>query len=206
MLVIRNLKFSYQQFTLFEGLNFELKGGDVLHLQGSNGSGKSTLLSLIAGLRNAYEGQISFFSDLNKEVPDRRSRIAYLGAENNGLYGRMSAKENIRFWSSLNEITLPAEAKEKSLSEWGLSKPLLETMPVCRFSTGMKRRLGLARVFLLQRDCLLLDEPLNGLDAQGVRVFQKCVEAHLAKNGFIVLVSHETQAIKSFVTKELLLS
>lgn len=89
------------------------------------------------------------------------------------------------------------------LKEWGLSKIHLAQMPVEKFSTGMKRRLGLARIQLSQRKCLLLDEPLNGLDTQGVALFRAMLEKHRSTNGSAIVVSHETHAIRDLLTKEL---
>lgn len=198
MLSVRNLKFAFQHITIFENFSFDLNAGELLHLKGPNGSGKSTLLSLLAGLRSTFEGDIRF-----SNVSDLRSCVAYLAAENNGLYQRLSARENIAFWSELNGRANDTHAMEECLEQWGLSKSWIRNMPVGKFSTGMKRRLGLARVQLAKRSCLLLDEPLNGLDRQGVEILKSMLEKHLAAKGSVILVSHETHSIRDLITKEL---
>lgn len=202
MLKIRELKFAFHQVALFEKLSFDLAPKEVLHLKGANGSGKSTLLSILAGLRTAQEGEISFFLN-GRDVQDLRTCFAYLSAENNGLYLRMTARENLHFWSSLNEGTVDSKRIDSCLEYWQLSKAWIARTPIARFSTGMKRRLGLARIQLSKRLCFLLDEPLNGLDAEGLVLFQNMLRDHISENGSAILVSHEIQAIRPLLTKEL---
>ena len=201
MLKVRNLKFAFQHLPLFENFSLDLEAGELLHLKGPNGSGKSTLLSLLAGLRRNYEGEIRF-----SNISDLRTCIAHLAAENNGLYLHMSARENIQFWSELETHEKDTKRIDQCLQHWGLWNPWIQQMPVGRFSTGMKRRLGLARVQLSKRSCLLLDEPLNGLDKQGIEIFKTMLVEHLASKGSVILVSHETHSLRDLISRELSLS
>ena len=205
MLNIRELNFAFQHLSLFDKLSFDLRPAEILHLTGPNGCGKSTLLSLIAGLRNGFEGEIAFTVD-GRRVADRRRCVSYLAAESNGLYGRMSASDNLKFWSTLDGKPLDKFALKLCLERWGFSQPWLAKFPAMRFSTGMKRRLGLARVELTRRPCLLLDEPLNGLDKQGIAIFRTMLEHHQARQGATLIVSHTSHGICDLVTKEVNLS
>jgi heme ABC exporter ATP-binding subunit CcmA len=200
MLEIIDLKFAFQHTPLFENINFVLQGGELLHITGPNGSGKSTLLSIVAGLRKPTGGHIRY--TLENRTPDAKDCVAYLAAENNGLYHHISARENIEFWGALHGHTLTSNTNF-NLQEWGLVNPWLKSLPVGRFSTGMKRRLGLARVQLSKRPCLLLDEPLNGLDKEGVLIFKKMIEGHLSAKGCVILVSHDTHLLDPYITREL---
>jgi len=197
MIKVRNLKFSFQQLPLFQNFSLDLNPGELLHLKGPNGSGKSTLLSLLAGLRRNYEGEICFSDELSK------TPLAFLAAEHNGLYQRLTARENIQFWAELEGFPFQVQDLNECLKYWGLSHPWIRQMPVGRFSTGMKRRLGLARVQLAKRPCLLLDEPLNGLDKQGIAIFKAMLEKHLGAQGSVILVSHETHSLQDLISREL---
>ena len=168
MLSVRSLSFSFEHRNLFQGVSFDLKPGELIHLTGSNGVGKSTFLSILAGLRSPDKGQIAFTGPGGSPVEDLKTVCAYLSAESNGLYLKMDAYENLRFWSGLRGLK-PGEGLIRStLSHWGLGNSLLiKNFPVEQFSTGMRRRLGLARLGLSQAPCWLLDEPVYGLDQKG---------------------------------------
>ena len=202
MLMTHELTFSFQHLQLFEKLGFELKPGGVLHLTGPNGCGKSTLLAILAGLRTQFSGEISFMSE-GKKVENHREYMEYLSAETNGLYRQMTARQNLEFWSHLGGKKTSSESLSQCLKRWGLSSPLLQSFPVCRFSTGMKRRLALARVELSGRPCLLLDEPLNGLDRAGIEVFKGFIKERQEKSGMAIIVSHDRQSLNGLITKEL---
>lgn len=208
MLLVQNIGFSYAHRPLFAGLSFQLKMGDLLHLKGPNGSGKSTLLSVIAGLRAPSSGNFMFRKNSGEEdgSGDLRPYVSYLAAESNGLYGSLPAEDNLRFWASLSGVKEPAERSSHCLQFWGLSHQFLRGVPVGKFSTGMKRRLGLARVQLAGRFCMLLDEPINGLDRHSVSLFRKMLSEHLNSGGAAILVSHETRSLEDLLTQELSLS
>ncbi len=207
MLIVRDLSFSFQRVKLFRNLSFELHSGEILHLKGRNGCGKSTLLTLLAGLRQYSSGTIDL-SFGGQRIPDRRAGVAYLGAEHNALYTCMTAQQNLEFWSSLTaeKAQVHYEVVRQSLEFWGLSIPWLTNFPVARFSTGMKRRLALARIQLSQRPCFLLDEPFNGLDQVGENLFMSVLRAHQARGGIAVIVSHEDRGLTKIVSQELKLS
>ena len=156
-----------------------------MHLKGGNGTGKSTLLATIAGLLNPNRGSIS--------IADRS--FSYLPAENCGHFLKLDAVSNLNFWA--NVYGQPASLPEISaaLHDWGLGKTAARKgFPVEHFSTGMKRRLALARLQVLNTNLWLLDEPVIGLDANAQSQCQVFFERHLANGGMIVMVSHETDS------------
>lgn len=204
MLIVQDLSFSFQHVKLLRNLSFELQPGEILHLKGRNGCGKSTLLTLLAGMRQNSSGEISL-SFGGQRIPDRRRAVAYLEAEHNGLYTCMTAQQNLELWLAL-AVEKPAfiqESVRQSLGFWGLSIPWLAKFPVARFSTGMKRRLALARIQVSQRPCFLLDEPFNGLDQAGEYLFLSVLREHQARGGVAVIVSHEDRGLRKIVSQEL---
>lgn len=170
---------------LVANLSFALEAGEVLHLRGANGIGKTSLLETLSGLRHVEEGQI-----VQSAEP---SQLHWLGHKN-ALNLSLTPQENLEFWCGLNEISMETIA------------PALETLGVSRvrhracrtLSAGQKRRTALARLLLSPRKLWLLDEPLDGLDAQGLSLFAELLNRHLQQGGGAIITSH--QALPSAVT------
>lgn len=204
MLKVERLSFSFPHKKLFENLSFLLEPGRVLHLKGSNGCGKSTLLSILAGLRKPSSGELNF-TDTSTNPVDLKHAIEYLAAEKGGLFLKMTARQNLAYWSSLKGYAIDVNGADQCLKEWGLGSAMARHFPTQRFSTGMKRRLALARISMSRSPCLLLDEPLNGLDEEGVELFKSMVRRHKERNGMAVIVSHESHALRELFTDQLTL-
>ncbi|MEZ4742377.1 MAG: heme ABC exporter ATP-binding protein CcmA [Bdellovibrionota bacterium] len=204
MLSIKSLSFAFQHRPLFKEINFDLVPGKLVHLIGENGTGKSTFLSLIAGFRTPNEGSISYFNDKGEEVDDRRVYIEYLSAEANGLYTKMDATQNLTFWSKLRGHKYSTQQMVEELKKWGLGHPLVRTnFAVEKFSTGMKRRLALARLNLSACPCWLLDEPIYGLDTKGIDLFKSAILNHKESGGMAFIVSHDTYPLKELIDEKI---
>lgn len=151
---------------LFEDLSFELRPGEALHLSGPNGSGKSSLIRLAAGLLRAAHGRI-----------DRKALA--LADEALALDRELPLARALRFWG---------ERTDEAMEAMGLSH--LGAVPVRLLSTGQAKRATLARVAASGAPLWLLDEPLNGLDADGVRRLDALIVDHLANGGAVLAASH----------------
>ncbi len=188
-----NLSFAFHEHHhLFRNLNFDISAGELLHVRGSNGSGKTTLLKVLTSLLESSSGQLAV-----------KVACEYLAAEHNGLYLKMDAVSNLAFWQNLRSpAAVPPIIQE--LDFWGLSHPLIrQHFPVEKFSTGMKRRLALARVRLSGTKLWLLDEPISGLDEAGIEKFCEVVQTHLNAGGSVILTSHDTHFLKKINHKTL---
>ncbi len=197
MLEARGLTFSYAHRPLFEDISFSVKEGDLLHLKGPNGAGKSTLMAVIAGLLHPTKGEVKVSGTL-----DLRSALEYLPAEGNSLFLKMTGLENLKFFSALRGQNLTTEHAIAALKPWKLDHPLLlSRFAVARYSTGMKRRLALARLSLANTPIWLLDEPIYGLDQEGLQTFHLLLKSHLKKGGGGIVISHDLAPFAGLITQ-----
>lgn len=192
--------FSYPGRTLFRSVDLEVMPGDLVHLRGPNGAGKSTFLRICAGLLAAHAG----------EVDSDPARFEYLPAESNGFHLKLGAADNLSFWHELRHGAPPDHGKlMAALAAWKLDHPLVSgvaasgtrasiSLPTGKFSTGMKRRLALARLSLNAAPLWLLDEPVSGLDEEAVQTFTTSLRRHLESGGAAVIVSHDTRIFTGF--------
>jgi len=155
---------------LFEDLDLELGAGEAVQLTGPNGSGKSSLIRLAAGLLRPAAGRI-----------ERGGRAA-LADEHLALDREMPLGRGLAFWNT------GAEPKE-AMDTMGLGN--LAAIPVRLLSTGQARRARLARVIASAAPLWLLDEPLNGLDADGVGALTKAIRNHREAGGAVLAASHQ---------------
>lgn len=164
---------------LLKDFSLVLAAGELLHLRGANGVGKTSLLETLAGLRSAGGGSLRYARD--------EAALHWLG-HRNGINLNLSPLENLRFWCGLNGLSaarVPAVLDQLQL-------PARAQRRVCRsLSAGQKRRTALARLLLQERPLWLLDEPLDGLDAAGLKLFAELVSTHLAAQGAVLMTSHQ---------------
>jgi heme exporter protein A len=154
---------------LFEALNLEIPSGGALHLGGPNGSGKSSLIRLAAGLLRADAGKIE------------RAELA-LADEALALDRELPLRRALAFWTD------DARRLDEALDALDLSR--LAHVPVRLMSTGQAKRATLARVAASAAPLWLLDEPLNGLDRDGVERLDALIAAHRVSGGAILAASH----------------
>ena len=154
---------------LAEGLGFTLGPGDAALVTGPNGAGKSTLVRVAAGLLAPAAGRV------------RRDGGVALLAEGHALDPERRLRDALGFWAGLDR-------GEPALDAVGLGA--LGDVPVRLLSTGQRRRAGLARVVASGAGVWLLDEPANGLDADGVAMLEALIAAHRAAGGVVVVATH----------------
>jgi len=152
---------------LFEGLDLNLDGGEALHVAGPNGSGKSSLIRLVAGLLKPSTGRL-------ERVP------AALADEGLALDRELPVGHALSFWKGPMLSQAMAAFRLEGLSE----------VPVRMMSTGQSQRARLARVMASGAPLWLLDEPLNGLDRDGVEQLDRAIAGHLASGGAVLAASH----------------
>ncbi len=168
------------------GVDFEVRKGEIFGLLGPNGSGKSTTIKLLLGLLNPTKGHIEVFGHSPRHV-QTKARIGYL-PEESYLYRYLNSRETLDFFGNLFHLNKADRDNraEQLLEMVGLGKT--QTRAVGEFSKGMQRRIGLAQALINDPDLIILDEPTAGLDPIGCREVKDLIVA-LAKRGKTVILS-----------------
>lgn len=172
MLAIRGLACLRGDRLLFEGLDLNLDAGEALIVSGPNGVGKSSLLRIAAGLLHPVAGAVQ-----------RTARVAWLG-EQAALDGDRTLGEALGFWAKLDRT----DTFRAAMDAMGVSH--LDRVPVRYLSTGQRRRCAIARTIASAAPLWLLDEPSNGLDAEGIERLGDAMIAHRDAGGAVLAASH----------------
>ncbi len=168
----------------------------MLTLRGPNGSGKSSLLRQIAGLLDVSHGELVLEGGSESSSPgDVALYVGHLDA----VKAPLTVEENLRFWADFYGV----DRARVSPALAGLGLAPLAMLPAGILSAGQKKRLGLARLLLIDRPLWLLDEPNVSLDAATVSVLAGLMTAHLARGGLIVAASHVELGIEAAKRLEL---
>ena len=186
VLEVHNIEKRYRNVSVLKNLNMTIKKGAIYGLIGKNGSGKTTLIRIITGLQNPTSGFYSLYNvpydDSN--ILDKRNRIGAI-VETPSMYGNMSAKDNLIV--QFKNIGIPSLNKiDYLLKIVGLQN--VGSKKVKYFSLGMKQRLGIAIALSSNPDFLILDEPINGLDPEGIIEIRELI-LNLNKKGITILIS-----------------
>jgi len=171
-----------------DGLDLDIRRGEIFGLLGPNGSGKSTTIKILLGLLHATSGDVLVFGRLPRDV-ETKARIGYL-PEESYLYNYLTPYETLDFYGRLFNLDsgVRAERIDQLLEMTGLRHAARRQ--VGEFSKGMARRVGLAQALINDPELVILDEPTSGLDPVGCRQVKDLMLA-LAKRGkTIILSSH----------------
>ena len=170
------------------GVEFEVRSGEVFGLLGPNGSGKSTTIKMLLGLLRPSKGFIKIFDQSPNDVKTKE-RIGYL-PEESYLYRYLNSKETLDFFGGLFALDPKEKAKreEQLLEMVGLTANQFRA--VGEFSKGMQRRIGLAQALINDPDLVILDEPTSGLDPVGCREIKDLILNLKARGKTIILSSH----------------
>ena len=184
ILSIRNLHKKFGRIHAINDLSFEIQKGNVYGILGPNGSGKSTTLGIILNVVNKTEGSFVWFDG---KVSTHQA-LKKVGAiiERPNFYPYMSAVENLKLVCKIKEISyqkIDEKLKQVNLYERRNSK--FKT-----YSLGMKQRLAIASALLNDPEILILDEPTNGLDPQGIHEIRSIIQKIAADGTTILLASH----------------
>lgn len=193
---VQKLRKSYKDREVLKNISFEIKEGSICGLLDINGAGKSTIMKIIFGLENADSGEVIFNGGKNAGIYEIGALI-----ETPAIYMNLSAFDNLKTRALLYDIS--DERINEVLNLIGLSNT--GKKKAGSFSLGMKQRLGLGMAIITSPDLLILDEPTNGLDPDGIKELLNLMIS-LKKSGMTILLSsHQLYEVSKVADKIVIL-
>ncbi|MDE6275989.1 MAG: ATP-binding cassette domain-containing protein [Clostridia bacterium] len=198
-LTVNNLSKKYRKFLALDGLTMNVPKGAIYGFIGKNGAGKTTLIRIICGLQEPTSGSYSIYGAPNssKEIYASRRRMGGI-IESPALYGHMSARDNLR-----QQFLLLGKPSFDGIDDLLNMVDLKNTdkKPVRNFSLGMRQRLGIAMALASDPDFVVLDEPINGLDPQGiVEIREIILKLNRERNITFLISSHILDELAKLAT------
>ena len=185
VLSVRGLTKVYDGRTVVDHIGFDLQPGTVTAFLGPNGAGKSTTLRMVCGLTPPTEGTATVAGRPYAAWPNP-GHVAGVLLDATAVHPGRSGR--LHLWLAAKLAGLPASRADQVLEMVGLADAA--TRKIGKYSLGMRQRLGLAQALLTDPPMLILDEPINGLDPEGIRSIRNLLKAHTAKGGTVLLSSH----------------
>lgn len=172
---------------IFPAVSFSLRAGQTLLIEGNNGAGKSSLLRLLAGVASPAAGKIlQDTASIHDRLGEYTEHLHYIG-HSNGIRLGLTVAENLQLAGELAQQ--PIQDIQHILSLLQLDK-MRETQAQF-LSAGQKRRVALAKLFLIPRQLWILDEPLTALDVATQNILLKKIEEHNESGGMCIMTSHQ---------------
>ena len=184
ILTVSNLTKKFGGLTAVKDLSFSIEKGNVYGILGPNGSGKSTTLGIVLNVVNPTNGSFSWF-DGTTSTHDALKKVGAI-IERPNFYPYMSALQNLKLVCKIKEVSEDKiEDKLELVGLWDRRHSKFKT-----YSLGMKQRLAIASALLNDPEILILDEPTNGLDPQGIHQIRQIIKKIASEGTTILLASH----------------
>lgn len=199
ILKCENLCKSFGKRQILNNVSLEVNQGDILGFIGPNGAGKTTTIKLILGLQSIDSGTVKINGyDIQKEFEKAIEKVGTI-VENPDLYMYLSGYDNLKLISNMYK-----NIDKKRIDEVVKLVKLEQRIndKVSKYSLGMRQRLGIAQALLHKPNLLILDEPTNGLDPEGIKELRELIKDLAEKeNMAIVISSHNLSELESFCNK-----
>lgn len=199
ILSIQNLNKRYGGLQALKNVSLEITKGNVYGILGPNGSGKSTTLGIVLNVVNKTSGEYSWFGG-NLQTHEALKKVGAI-IERPNFYPYMTAEQNLKLVCKIKNIDY-SKVDEK-LELVGLTDR--KNSKFSTFSLGMKQRLAIASALLNDPEILILDEPTNGLDPQGIHQIRDIIKLIASKGTTILLASHLLDEVEKVCTHVLVL-
>ena len=194
MIKLENVSKKIRDRIVLNNISFSFEDGKIYGLKGINGSGKTMLMRMIAGLIYPTEGRILVEGkELTKDIsfPEKLGLLL----ENPAFLDRYTGLENLKILAELSG-DVKIEKLRETLIKVGLDPD--DKRKYRKYSLGMKQRLGIAAAIMDEPSILMLDEPINALDADGVELFTGIIEEEKKRGTLIILSCHEVARLREY--------
>jgi ABC-2 type transport system ATP-binding protein len=199
ILTVSNLTKKFGYLTAVKDLSFSIEKGNVYGILGPNGSGKSTTLGIVLNVVNPTSGSFSWF-DGNTSTHDALKKVGAI-IERPNFYPYMSALKNLKLVCKIKGVSEDKiEDTLKLVGLWERRNSKFKT-----YSLGMKQRLAIASALLNDPEILILDEPTNGLDPQGIHQIRQIIKKIASQGTTILLASHLLDEVEKVCTHVVIL-
>lgn len=181
---LSHLSKSFGSFKAVDDVSLEIKPRHIYGLIGPNGAGKTTIMKMIAGICAQSSGEIGLFGS-TENIDDSRKRMSFM-IEAPYIDGNMNARQNLEYIRRLRGVA-DVNRIDAMLKYTGLNNT--DGKKVKKFSLGMKQRLGIAMALLPNPEIMILDEPVNGLDPEGIVEVRHMLKRLCDEEGITILIS-----------------
>ena len=199
VLECKNINKKIGKKQILKDVSLEIQEGDILGFIGPNGAGKTTTIKLILGLQSITSGEVKINGyDIEKEFEKAIEKVGTI-VENPDLYMYMSGLNNLKIISKLYK-NVDEKRIEEVIKLVGLENRIKDK--VSKYSLGMRQRLGIAQAIMHKPNLLILDEPTNGLDPEGIKELRELLKKLAKKENMAILISsHNLAELESFCNK-----
>lgn len=203
VLEVKNINKFFGKKQILKDISFDIEEGEILGFVGPNGSGKTTTIKIILGLQKASSGEVYINGENIKENFENAIRKVGAIVESPDMYMYLSGLDNLKLVANYYNIS---HDKIDSIVEFvGLKDRIKDT--VSKYSLGMRQRLGIAQAILNKPNLLIVDEPTNGLDPNGIIEFRKMLKELAKKEKMSIFISsHNLAEIENICDKVLLIN
>ncbi|WP_170560247.1 ABC transporter ATP-binding protein [Ruegeria atlantica] len=204
MIRVTNFSKQYKGFTAVKDLSFSVEPGQILGLVGSNGAGKTTTLRALCGIVPPTSGRLFVAGhDIVREPIEAKRNIGYI-PDDPRLFDTMTVWEHLAFTAAAYQLVDFEETAEALLESFELTHKR-DTL-VHNLSRGMRQKVAIACAFLHDPKVILFDEPLTGLDPQGIRGIQQAIRERAHSGAAIIISSHLLSLFENLCTHIMVLN
>jgi ABC-2 type transport system ATP-binding protein len=199
LLEVKNLTKIFKGKTVLDNVSLEVKEGEIFGYLGPNGAGKTTTVRLILGVLKPTSGEALVWGQRLGEHPELRKDIGVV-LESDGLYERLSARENLDYFARLYGVADRNNKIESLLKFVGLYERRNDRLG--NYSKGMRRKLALARAIVSSPKVLFLDEPASGLDPEAQHLVRDLILQLSREQGMVIFMnSHDLDEVERICTR-----
>ncbi|GMR03175.1 MAG: hypothetical protein BMS9Abin21_002 [Thermodesulfovibrionia bacterium] len=186
LMELKGIRKYFHSKAVLNGIDLCVREGESITIFGPNGAGKTTLMKILSGIMSSVKGEI-LYNGRRSSVCEMRKNIFFLGHKNS-LYNSLTVSENLNFINRLFTRNNGSDRIETVLREHGLWERRND--PVWELSQGMKRRVAIAKGFIVEPKILILDEPFTGLDVRWRRLILSKIKKLTKTGKSLVLATH----------------
>jgi sodium transport system ATP-binding protein len=207
MLEVKGLSKEFKNVKAVQDISFQVSEGEIVGLLGENGAGKTTTLRLLSTMLKPTGGTAVVNGyDVIKDGDNVRRQIGILFGGEVGLYDRLTARENIKYFANLYGIS--DEDADKTIDELSKDLEMGEYIDrrVGKFSRGMKQKVAIARSIVHSPSVMLFDEPSTGLDVSAARIVQDFILKCKEQNKTILFSSHSMKEVEKLCDRVVIIN